>query len=420
LLDEAEREDGPLPELEELEAFRVRARAWIEANLPAIGDDASEGDPELQARLFDAGFAGIAFPREYGGSGLTLEHQRVFYEEAAGHQTPATFMVSIGMLAPTLLDCGSEELKRHHLPRILRGEDEWIQLLSEPTGGSDLAGVMTRLTRDGDQFVLNGSKMWSTGADHAAYGMCLARSDWEAPKHKGLSMIAVPLRAEGVTIEPIRPVDGGEAHFFTEFFDDVVLPATNIVGDENEGWKVAQRLLYHERLATAGIGHGLGLGFRRTSEGSAYSDWIGFRRLRREATERGTIDDSATRAYLVDSYIEQVVAEHANDRVMTGLRTGALDGPWGSLVKLHLGVNAPGLAKAQLAVSGPDGVIWDGDERVVRNAGTIFLSARGISISGGSNEMQRNIVSERLLALPREPASDRDRPFNEVLRERRR
>jgi alkylation response protein AidB-like acyl-CoA dehydrogenase len=409
-----------LDEIEELEAFRTRARAWIGQNLPAVGDGACESDELLQARLFDGGFAGIAFPREYGGAGLTLEHQGVFYEEAAGYETPGTFMVSIGMLAPTLLDCGSEELKRKHLPRMLRGEEQWIQLLSEPTGGSDLAGVMTRLARDGDQCILNGSKMWSTGADRATFGMCLARSDWDAPKHSGLSMIAVPLRAAGVTIEPIRPVDGGEAHFFTEFFDDVVLPAAHIIGEENEGWKVAQRLLYHERLTTAGIGHGLGLSFRRNTEGSAYSDWIGYRRLRQEALERGVLGDGATRNYVVDAYIEQVVAEHANDRVMTGLRTGKLDGPWGSLVKLHLGANVPTLAKAHLAVTGPDGVIWDGDERVAGNAGSIFLSARGISISGGSNEIQRNIVSERLLNLPREPASDRDRPFNEVLSERRR
>ena len=170
-------------------------------------------------------------------------------------------MVSIGMMAATLLDHGSELLKQRHLPRMLRGDEEWMQLLSEPSGGSDMAGALTRLTRDGDTYILNGSKMWSSGAAQADYGLCLARTDWDVPKHRGLSMIVVPLKdTPGLTIDPIRAVTGVDGHFCTEFFDDIQLPAENLVGEENQGWAVAQRLLYHERLATAGAGHGYGLG----------------------------------------------------------------------------------------------------------------------------------------------------------------
>jgi alkylation response protein AidB-like acyl-CoA dehydrogenase len=403
---------------ESLDAFGARARAWIEATLPPDGDTTLT-DQELQAVLFDAGFAGIAFPKEYGGAGLTLEHQKVFFDtaEELAKRVPSGFMVSIGMLAPTLLDHASEEIKRRHLPRILRGDEEWMQLLSEPSGGSDMAGALTRLTRDGETFVLNGSKMWSTGAAQADYGLCLARTDWDVPKHRGLSTIAVPLKGTpGLTIDPIRAVSGRDGHFCTEFFDNIVLPAENLVGDLNGGWAVAQTLLYYERLATAGGGHGYGLGVAGASE-SGYGG-RGMRSLIEAAQARNVGDSGAIRQQIASAYIERTVARHANDRVMTGQRTGHYKGQWGSLLKLHLGADSPQQAKIGLAVHGADGVIWDGDELIVDGPGDMWLSSRGISIAGGSNEMQRNIVSERLLGLPREPSFDRDVPFNEVIRNR--
>lgn len=245
---------------ESLAKFRSRARFWIGKNLPAMGDPSDTEDRALQNAVFDAGFAGIAYPVEYGGAGLTFEHQQAFFAEAQGHRVPMGFGVSIGMLGPTLLDFGSEALKATHLPRILRGDELWIQLLSEPTGGSDMAGALTRLTRDGDTYVLNGSKMWSSGALYSDFGMCLARTDWEAPKHRGLSMIAVPLKGTpGLTIDAIRSVTGTPGDFCVEFFDDMTLPVENLVGAENEGWAVAQRLLFHERNAGNGLEHGIGL-----------------------------------------------------------------------------------------------------------------------------------------------------------------
>ncbi|HXY91951.1 MAG TPA: acyl-CoA dehydrogenase family protein [Acidimicrobiia bacterium] len=411
----SESSDGGL---ESLADFGERARAWIEENLPPAGDE-SVSDHDLQATIFDAGFAGIAFPKAYGGAGLTLEHQKVFFDTAESmvRRVPAGYMVSIGMLGPTLLDHASETLKLRHLPRILRGDEEWMQLLSEPSGGSDMAGALTRLTRDGDTYVLNGSKMWSTGAARADYGLCLARTDWDAPKHRGLSTIAVPLKdTPGLTIDPIRSVSGLPGHFCTEFFDSIVLPAENLVGDENAGWAVAQALLYYERLATANAGHGYGLGMGGANE--AGFGGRGVRVLIDAARDRNAFDAGAIRQEIADAYIERTVARYAGDRVMTGQRTGHYKGQWGSLLKLHLGADSPRQAKIGLSIHGADGVIWDGDEQVVGNAGELWLNARGISIAGGSNEMQRNIVSERLLGLPREPSFDRDIPFNEVLRNR--
>lgn len=407
--------------MESVEAFRKRARAWAVENLPEAGDR-TRTDKELQALLFDAGFAGIAFPREYGGAGLTLEHQKAFFDHAcAGRRVPDGFTVSIGMLGPTLLDHGSEVLKRRHLPRILRGDEEWIQLLSEPSGGSDMASAITRLTREGDAYVLNGAKVWSTGAAQADWGMCLTRTDWDAPKHRGLSMIAVPLKGtKGVVIERIRQATGAEAHFCQEFFDDVVLPLDHLIGEENRGWEVAQTLLHWERLATAGGGHGYGLGADREvgSEGlGSIRNREMIEAARARAAAGGDVG-AGLRQLLAESYIERTVARYANRRIMTGLRTGHFKGQWGSLLKLHLGVDSPRQAKIALAAFGADGVIWDGDEQITGSAGENWLNSRGISIAGGSNEMQRNIVSERLLGLPREPSFDRGVPFNEVLRNR--
>ena len=300
----------------------------------------------------------------------------MFFDTAAemGRRVPAGYMVSIGMMAATLLDHGSELLKQRHLPRMLRGDEEWMQLLSEPSGGSDMAGALTRLTRDGDSYILNGSKMWSSGAAQADYGLCLARTDWDAPKHRGLSTIAVPLKGTpGLTIDPIRAVTGVDGHFCTEFFDDIQLPAENLVGEENQGWAVAQRLLYHERLATAGAGHGYGLGAAGAAE-------VGFggrgvRVLIDAARARNALDAGAIRQQIADSFIERTVSRFANERVMTGQRTGHFKGQWGSLLKLHLGADSPQQAKIGLAVHGADGVIWDGDEQVTGSAGEMWLNS---------------------------------------------
>jgi alkylation response protein AidB-like acyl-CoA dehydrogenase len=407
-------------ERESIESFRHRARQWLAANLKRADTPLPlHFDPpyqrELQARLFDAGFAGIAFPRQYGGAGLTLEHQRVFAEESAGYETPTAFDVSQGMLAPTLLEHGSEALKLAHLPAMLRGETQWIQLLSEPSGGSDMAGVLTRATRDGDRWIINGAKMWSTGADSADYGMCLARTNFDVPKHRGLSMIAVPLQHPGVTIEPIIGIERGPAEFCQEFFDDVEVPLHNLIGDENQGWAVAQSLLLYERDATAGIGYGYGLG------GGAESsrDYGGsFQDILRVARANGAVTDPVARQLIAESYVDIVVAEQTSDRLAAAQRAGLLKGPWGSLLKLGMGIDAPRRAEIALTVAAADGVVWSTDQDHGRAISDNWLNGRIIAIAGGTNEMQRNIVSERILALPREPSTDTDVPFGDVLRRR--
>jgi alkylation response protein AidB-like acyl-CoA dehydrogenase len=404
--------------VEDLQAFQQRARAWIEANLPHHEDDAVDSR-ELQRTLFDAGFAGIAFPSEYGGAGLTLQHQKVFYDvaAAASRQVPqgAFVTVSIAMLGPTILDHGSHEAKLRFLPKLLRGDEVWMQLLSEPRGGSDMAGATTRLTPDGDSYILNGAKMWSSGAYLADYGLCLCRSDWDAPKHRGLSMIAVPLQGTpGITIDRTRAANGELGEFCQEFFDDVVLPGDNLIGERNQGWAVAQGLLFHERNSVANIGYGYLGRIRLASEGQPGT--LSSRGMVAAAASRQRAGDGALRQLIADVYINETIGPLTSDRVMAGMRTGAFKGQWGSLIKLQGAVNGHRQAKTALAVTGADGVIWDGDEVRLDNPGTRWLGIRGGTLAGGSNEMQRNIVSERLIGLPREPSFDRDVPFNEVVR----
>ena len=407
---------GPTPE--SVDAFRRRTAAWIEENLPRW-DDPPADSHALQNLLFDNGFAGIAFPSEYGGAGLTLEHQKAFFDEAAAQdrQVPTTYGVSIGMIGPTILDHSSDEVKARYLPPLLRGDETWMQLLSEPGGGSDMAGAMTRLTRDGDTFVLSGAKMWSSAAHEADFGLCLGRSNWDVPKHRGLSTVAVPLRDNPrITIEQTRAATGLLSDFCQEFFDDVPVPVENLIGAEGEGWAVAQTLLFHERNAVGNLGYGY-LNGKRTRGPKRMFGPQPSETLVEAASRRGALDPVA--AMVVDVYIESVVVPLTSARVMTGMRLGTHKGQWGSFTKLQATVAAQRSVRTALAALGAEAVIWDGDEADHESIGATWLMSRGGTIAGGTNEMQRNIISERLLGLPREPSVDRDVPFSEVIRNQR-
>jgi alkylation response protein AidB-like acyl-CoA dehydrogenase len=401
--------------MESLEEFRSRARAWIVTNLRPLSAATGESDMRtehaLQIKLAEGGFAGIAIPKEYGGAGLTLDHQRVWAEEIRGYETPMSYCVSIGMMLPTIMDHGSEALKARHIPRMLRGDETFIQLLSEPGGGSDMAGAQTRATRKGDGYVISGSKMWSSGADSATYGICLARVNWDAQKHQGLGMFVVPLKDKAVTITPIVPANGGKVRQFIEYLDDVVVPDEYVLGHEGQGWVVAQRLLFHERNATVGLGYGYGLG---GSEGGRLSKEVDTTYVARRS---GAINDPAFASTIADNHIALVVAEQLSERLGEGMRRGKLVGGWGSLSKLGLGVDTPLSAEAALAVAGAEGVVWTGQGPAPEVAMS-WLVSRGISIAGGSNEMQRNIISERLMGLPKDPGDQNTAPFSELMKRR--
>jgi alkylation response protein AidB-like acyl-CoA dehydrogenase len=405
----------------DVESFQLEARAWLADHMPRLTPgldnfqlmrEDTEGvrARALQRILFAGGYAGLCFPSEYGGRGLSPAYQRAFTTESLPYEMPVLFNVpTLSILAPTLLDFANEEQKRRHIPAILAGDELWVQFLSEPTGGSDLAGVVTRATRDGDVFVLNGSKIWSSGAFRSDYALCLARTDWHVPKHRGLTMFIVKIDQPGIDVQQIKMVDGSH-EFCQEFFDDVAIPASDVIGEVNDGWTVASRLLFHEREAVSG-------GSRYTSGlaggSSSHSD---FRTDVLELAQvTGQTHDPRVRQLVAEARVGDRVLRQLSERVATGLRTGYFPAPAGSLPRLFAGTNTERHFDIGLEIAGVAAAAG-GEPPEDRPArfGQMYLIRQGGSLGGGSTEMQRNIIAERLLGMPREYAADRDVPFDEV------
>jgi len=405
---------------EDVESFRLRARAWLAGNMPRLKphEDGSmeavfaRGDAiwprarELQRMLYDGGFAGICFPREYGGLGLTRAHQRAFNEECAGYEMPLVLNTpTFSICGATVLDMASEEQKQQHLPAIIRGDEVMVQFLSEPRGGSDLAGVTTRATRDGDVFILSGSKIWSSGAYAADYALCLTRTDWDAPKHRGMTMLLLKVHQPGIDIKRIKQV-GGNNEFCQEFFDDVVVPASAVVGEVNGGWAVASRQLFHERNAVGGGSpyvSGGGGPPRRGPSSAALAEVV-------RAT--GQADDVYVRELVAEAHAISRIQQQLISRVTDGMRTEQLPPPAAAIMRLFGGQAATRIAEINIEILGSHAVVGDKDHDLDYGRG--FLMRQAGSLGGGSTEMARNIISERVLGMPREFAADRDVPFSQV------
>jgi alkylation response protein AidB-like acyl-CoA dehydrogenase len=399
----------------DLEEFRAYVRGWVPTALPRLGQEnrPGEGVEEqaqrhrgLQRRVWDGGLAGILYPTEYGGLGLTREHQQAFYEETEGYELPRAFSVSHGILIPTLLDFGTEEQKKAHIPASLRGDEIWVQLLSEPSGGSDMAGALTRAIRDGETYVVNGSKIWSTYAHFADFGMLLCRTDTGVPKHRGLSMLIVPLvESDGLSINPIR-LATGDSDFCQEFFTDLSLPEDSLVGRENDGWSVASKLLFHERNM-------VGDNSMNDSRTSASDDADGTDATVTLATALGLGKDPVVRQLVGEALTWEGLIPFARERINAGLVSGALPGPGASLLKLLTSLSHYRKSEIEVQIAGSSGVVWGHDLDAIA-PGLPWLGARIGTVAGGTNEMQRNVVSERVLGLPREYMPEKDLPFSEV------
>jgi alkylation response protein AidB-like acyl-CoA dehydrogenase len=395
------------------DAYRLRLREWLAAHMPRADGPAPTGsdrDParhrDLQRRLFEGGYAGLTYPATYGGQGLTAEFQDVFNEEAAGYELPTLFNVSLGILGPTILDFGTEEQKRRHLPAILRGDELWVQLLSEPAGGSDLAGCITRASRDGDQWMLNGSKIWTTGAHFSDYALCLARSNWSLPKHRGLTMFILRLQQPGIDIEPITQANG-DAEFCQEFITDLAVDAGDILGEENVGWEVASRLLYHERNL-AGAASQYTYGF--VAEGTPVAPTVA--ELMDLARSSGASEDLRVRALIGGAYALDAIQLRLVERIGNGIATGALQPIAGSLLRLFEITKVLYCSDASVDIAREEAVVWPASAD--GSLGGQFLMRQSAALAGGSIEMQRNIIAERILGMPRELAPDVGVPFDSV------
>lgn len=395
-------------------AFRAEARAWLEANAVPKGhpDDFSVGsfgdldeqDYVQRARawqrtLHDAGWAALSWPKAAGGQGKPAICQSIFnQEQAAFGVTSGPFVISIGMVGPTVLRHGDAAQQQRFLPPILRGEELWCQLFSEPGAGSDLASLATKAERDGDEWVITGQKVWTSAISMAQWGIVLARTDPDAPKRSGITYFLLDMTTPGIEPRPLRQMTG-DAHFAEVFLDEVRIPHTNILGEVDDGWRAAKTTLTAERGAIAG--------------GSTGVDAPALIRL---AQAYGRSDEPVLRRELVDAHIRQEILRFLRYRTLTAVSQGTRPGSEASIMKLAYAQHLSALTATALAVQGPTATL-DGEHLPAQGMWSKrFLHSPSIHIAGGSDEIQRNIVGEQVLGLPHEPSIDRDVPFRQLAR----
>ncbi len=384
-----------------------------------IAEFLSEHDPTTTDRLdflrarYDAGLAWVHYPVGRGGLGLPREwHPEVeqrFVEAGAPDNNPRTNGIGLGMAAPTILAFGTDEQLDRFLRPLWTGEEIWCQLFSEPGAGSDLAAIATRAVRDGDEWVVSGQKVWTSGAHNAAFAILVARTDPDQPKHRGLTYFLCPMDDPGMDVRPLRQITG-EAEFNEVFLSDVRIPDSHRLGAEGEGWRVATATLNNERVAIGG-----GAAPREGGMAGVVADtW-------RAHPERRT---GELHGRLVQLWLEAEVARLTGQRLRQKLAVGQ-PGPEGAAMKLSFARLAQQLSGLELEILGEDGLRYESEqgwtmvrpERVDftgRDAGYRYLRAKGNSIEGGTSEILRNIVAERVLGLPAEPRADKDIPWKEL------
>lgn len=395
--------------------YRARCRAWLDEHaeprngarsVGALGDADEDQEREhvaaaqaWQQVLADAGWAGIAWPTEFGGQGRTGRQQAIFDEEQSRYDVPeSVFAQGIGMAGPTLIAHGTDAQKARFLPPMLRGEEIWCQLFSEPGAGSDLASLSTRADRDGDTFVVNGQKVWTSSAQYSDWGILLARTNLDAPKHRGISYLLVDMTTPGIEVRPLRQ-STGVAHFNEVFLTDVAVPAENVVGAIDDGWRVTMTTLTSERTmigasANADAGEELLDLYREVGGGAVL------------------------RQRVVDAYIHDRLIRYLGWRAQTAFDRGETAGPEASVVKLaHSRLQAE-LGDVVMALLGARGLLTDYADTAAYPWQIRFLAQWASRLGGGTEQVQRNILGERMLGLPREPSTDRDVPFRDLARGR--
>jgi len=353
-----------------------------------------------RAALFDAGLAGIDYPTELGGQGLDDKAQALYTELSAGRIPPenAIFGIGIGMALPVVRDHGSEVLKAAVVRNGLRGDDIWCQLYSEPGAGSDLASLSTKATLDGDEWIVSGQKVWTSGADHSQQAILLARTDPNAPKHRGITMFVLPMEQQGIAVRPLRQMTG-ESEFNEVFIDEARIPKEWVVGDVNDGWRMAVALLAHERVQT-GVASMTGAPGTRSRNG------------RVPIPVQDLIDLARNKGQLGNALVRQDLARlHTGAEIMRYLRE---QGTHPSIGKLWRTRQGRGGAELAGTLSFPAGPAWV--EGSIDDAWFSFqiLNCRGMSLGGGTDEIQRNTLGERALGLPREPSMDKNVPFRDL------
>ena len=387
--------------------FREEAATWLADNAP--NDDAFRALTPLeqakrwQKQKYDAGWACIGWAPEFGGRGASPIEEVIWRQEESQYDLPANFfLIGQGMIAPTLMAWARDEDKARYLPPLASGEEVWCQLFSEPAGGSDLAALRTRAERDGDEWVINGQKIWTSGAHFSDYGVIVVRTDPTVPKHKGLSYFYVDMKAPGVEIKPIKQLTG-DSDFNEVYFNDVRVSDQQRLGEVGQGWQVSLTTLMNERAAIGG-----GFGQMDVALAMAVAQKV-------EIDGRPALEDAGVRARLANWYVQESGLKYTGYRSLTALSRGALPGPENSIGKLVGAPKMQAMSSYLMDLLEASGAITD--ESLATEAGIIqraYMGAPGLRIAGGTDEIMANIIAERVLGLPQEPRLDKGIPFNEV------
>ena len=387
--------------------FREESSAWLAENAPT--DDTFRTMSPLeqakvwQKRKYDDGWACIGWAPEFGGRGASAIEEVIWRQEESQYDLPANFfLIGQGMIGPTLMAWASDQDKARFLPPLASGEEVWCQLFSEPAGGSDLAALRTRAERDGDDWVINGQKIWTSGAHYSDYGVIVVRTDPSVPKHKGLSYFYVDMKAPGVEIKPIKQLTG-DSDFNEVYFTDVRVSDSQRLGEIGQGWQVSLTTLMNERAAIGGS-----FGQMDVSLAMSVAAEV-------EIDGRPALEDAAVRARIADWYVQEAGLKYTGYRSLTALSRGALPGPENSIGKLVGAPKMQAMSSYLMDLLDASGAI--ADEALAAKAGIIqraYMGAPGLRIAGGTDEIMANIIAERVLGLPQEPRLDKGIPFNEV------
>jgi alkylation response protein AidB-like acyl-CoA dehydrogenase len=399
-------------------AFRAQARAWIDAHAPkefeaellkaSLGriklrkHDLVEVAKAWQKKKAESGWACLHWPKEYGGRGATAV-ERVIWQQEEGvyFKLTSPFQIGEGMCGPTLMAYGSEADKRRYLPKIASGEEIWCQLFSEPAGGSDVAGLRTRAEREGDHWIINGQKIWTSGAHYSDYGILITRTDPTVPKHKGLTMFFIDMKSPGIEVRPIKQANGMQ-EFNEVFFTNLRVPDKQRLGAVGDGWNVSLTTLMNERMT---IGARLATGFAEIFDFCCNL-----------MTEDGlAIDDRATRARLANWAVKNSGLKYTSMRAISALSRGERPGPENSIGKLVAGSMLQDIAAFAMDLQGASGML--NDPEAAEAAGqfqAMLMSSPSARIAGGTDEILRNIIAERVLGLPGDIRVDKDVPFNKI------
>ena len=391
-------------------AYRTKISAWLATAAANYREPVTGGDGVARAKAwqtikYSAGYVGITWPKALGGQGATPMQQIIFNQEESKYHVPTgLYAIGLGMCIPTVFTHGQPEVVARYLEPAMRGDEVWCQLFSEPSAGSDLAGIRTKAERDGDDWVINGQKVWTSGAQHSDFGIVVTRTDPSAPKHKGLTMFIVNMKDPGIEVRPIKQM-AGSSEFNEVFFTDVRVKDSHRLGEVGDGWKVSLTTLMHERVAVGG----------KPATAPGVKEMIELAKAI-DTEEGNALEQSHVRQKIADVYIQDRGIALTRMRTISALSSGRTPGPESSISKVVVAKMMQDMGSFAADMAEGAGLI-QGDQDALPHLAKLqqtYLYSAGLRIAGGTDEILRNIIAERVLGLPGDKRPDKNIPFNEL------